>query len=99
MLNTCSLNELINGTVVRDDAGEVGEGRSCGAFIILVKELGLNPKDNGKPLKSCKWGRNMTDLCFRRSSMAVGWRIKRSSGKDWVTGRTKGPSTEVEGRM
>lgn len=88
MLNTCSLNELINGTVVRDDAMNKKDSgkRRCGAFIILVKELGLNPKDNGKPLKSCKWGRNMTDLCFRRSSMAVGWRTKRSSGKDWVTG-------------
>lgn len=52
----------------------------------LIKELGLYPKDNGKPFKSCKWSRNMKDLYFRKSSMAVEWTIKVNSEIDWVTG-------------
>lgn len=76
--------------MARDDAGEVGKGRSCGALISLVKELGLNPKDNGKPLKSFKWGRNMTGLYFRRrSNRAVEWRIKSSFRIDWATGEQR----------
>lgn len=72
--------------MARGDVRKVGKQLSCGAFMNLVRELGQNPKDNGKPSKSFKWGRNMTDLYFRRSSIAVEWRIKSSSGIDWVTG-------------
>lgn len=68
------------------DAGEVGMGQSCGAFMNLSKELGQNPKDNGKPLKSFKWSRNMTDLYFRRSGVAGEWITKSSSGIHYVTG-------------
>lgn len=61
------------------DAGEEGVGQSCGAFMSLAKELGQNPKDNGKPLKSFKWSRHMTDLYFR-SGVAGEWITKSSSG-------------------
>lgn len=70
----------------RGDAREVGKGQSCGVFMSLAKELGQNPKDNGKPLKSFKWSRNMTDQYFRRNGMATEWRTKSSSGIAWVTG-------------
>lgn len=50
--------------MARDDAGEISKGQSCGAFINLVKELGLNPKGNGKPVKSFKWGRNVDRFIF-----------------------------------
>lgn len=45
--------------MARDDTGEASEDRSRGALISPFKKLGLNPKDHGKALKSCKWGRNM----------------------------------------
>lgn len=60
--------------MARGDAGEVGKGWSCGAFTIFVKELGQNPKDDRKLLKSFKWSRTMTDLYFKRSSMSVEWK-------------------------
>lgn len=71
--------------MTRDYAGEVGKSQPWGAFISLVKELGPNPKDNGKPSEFSILG-NTADLYFRKRSMVLGWKIKNSSRIDWVGG-------------
>ena len=86
--------------MAQDDARGAGKGHSCRASISLVKELGLNPRDNETTLKGCKWGRNMRDWSFRRSRMAMEWWIGSSSGMDGVTALPVSlrPSAELRGK-